>query len=213
MDKLKNENGMALVTALCFTLISLGIVMMLLYVVTQGTKITAASKRYKTTLEASYGAVELLQKNLIPQMINLNSANIAALTSQFSALSMSIPNSDCLSQKVNFASWDSSCVAANKTSLASDSPDMTFNLKATNDTVGYTVYTKIIDTRCGGTASDPCSNSDPYGGGISGIEKGGTGILEDKVAVSKPAYYRIEVKGERSLNPREKTELSVLYAY
>jgi hypothetical protein len=29
----------------------------------------------------------------------------------------------------------------------------------------------------------------------------------------KPAYYRVEIQGERASNPREKTKLSVLYAY
>jgi hypothetical protein len=213
MNKLKNKKGIALVTALCFTLISLGIVMMLLYVVTQGTKVTSAHKRYKTSLEAGFGAVELLQKDIIPKMMNLNSTDIAPLATQFAALSMSIPIPGCLAQKINFTSWDSSCTASNKTAIASDSPDMSFNLKALNDTAGYNVYTKIVDTRCGGTSSDPCSNGDPNSGGLSGIDKGGTGMTGDKYTVGKPAFYRIEVTGERATNQREKSELSVLYAY
>lgn len=222
MSQLNNEKGIALITALCFTLISLGMVMMLLYIVTQGTKVTAANKRYKTTLEASYGAVDLLQKDIIPRMINFTSAT----TGPASMRALTLPGimntaitqakADCLYQKINKTLWDATkCDAETKTNIASVSPDMTFNLKATNDSVGYNVYTKIVDTKCGGTASDPCSNSDPNSGGIKGLEKpvgtGGNG--EQDTTVSKPAYYRIEIRGERALNPLEKSDLSVLYAY
>lgn len=219
MNKIKNENGIALVTALMFTLITLGMVMMLLYVVTQGTKTTAANKRYKTSLEASYGAVELLQKDIIPRMMNFSSASsgVAGIQAMnFPGLMTTITSAkaDCLYQKLNKTSWDSAkCDGTTKSTVASVSPDITFNLKATNDPLGYNVYTKIVDTRCGGTSSDPCSNSDPNSGGIKGIEQGGTGTVAEKTAVGKPAYYRIEVKGERAGNPVEKSEISVLYAY
>lgn len=213
MNKLQNESGIALVTALCFTLISLGIVMMLLYIVTQGTKVTAANKRYKTALEASYGGVELLQKDIIPRMMNFTSAgSIQGLS--LPGLMSSITNADCIYQKLNKTLWDSTkCDATTKTGIASVSPDMTFNLKATNDTQGYNIYTKIVDTRCGGTASDPCSNSDPDSKGIDYLDKGGTGSVGENTTVRRPAYYRIEVKGERASNPREKSELTVLYSY
>jgi hypothetical protein len=223
MKQLKNEKGIALVTALCFTLISLGIVMMLLYIVTQGTKVTAASKRYKSTLEASYGAVALLQKDIIPRMMNFTSATNGPLGLRAFTVgggimptAISTAKSDCLYQKINKTTWSAACdPSTEKDTSAKVSPDMRFNLKSTNDLAGYNVYTKIVDTRCGGDSTDPCSNSDPNSGGVKGLEKGeGSGGKGQSVSsVSKPAYYRIEVMGERASNAREKSELTVLYAY
>ncbi len=216
MQQLKNENGIALVTALCFTLISLGIIMMLLYSVTQGIKTTTASKRYSNALEASYGTIELLQKDILPQIISLPAASIVTLAnSQFSALSMAVPNSVCLEEKLKFSTWDAAkCSASTKTAVSTVSPDMTFNLKATNDVTGYTVYSKIVSTRCSGTATDPCSNSDTGSEAINGLAKpGGTTSTSTPSAPSMPAYYRIELTGQRASNPHEKAELSILYAY
>jgi hypothetical protein len=217
MLQLKNERGIALVTALCFTLICLGIIMMLLYTILQGTKTTSASKRYATVLEASYGTVDLLQKDLIPQLINMPTSGYDALAAQFTSISMDIPgaNRSCFAEKLSKASWDTTlCNAATQTAKATLSPDMTFNLKATNDTTGYRIYTKIISTRCAATASDPCSNSDAGSEGVPGLFKpGGTTATTTPPAPSLPAIYRIEVSGERANNPREKAELTVLYAY
>ena len=94
---------------------------------------------------------------------------------------------------------------------------MTFNLKATNDSVGFNVYAKITDTRCGGNTAavppQPCSNSDTSG--VDYLDAGG-GVASSSGAVTpqhRPAYFRIEVQSERAVNPNEKSQLSVLYAY
>jgi hypothetical protein len=89
---------------------------------------------------------------------------------------------------------------------------MTFNLRAT-DPSGFMVYAKISDTRCGGTSSQPCSNSDSSG--VDYLDAGG-GVTSSSGTVTpqhRPAYYRIEVQSERVVNAKEKTQLSVLYAY
>lgn len=217
---LRNNKGIALVTSLLFTLLSLAIVMTLLYMVTKGTKTTAAQKRYKTALEASYGAAELLSKDLLPSMFRnyTTAASIADLPASFYNVSLAIPDSGCLAQKTQkpTTQWDTTlCAAPTKTVTPTESPDLTFNLKAANDPAGYTVYSKIIDTRCGGDPSlgQACSNSDSSGidyldggGGVAG----GGGIVQPQ---SRPAYYKIEIQGERASNPREKSKLSVLYAY
>lgn len=211
-----NNKGMALVTALMFTLISLGIVMMLMYSITQGTKISGASKAYKTALEASYGALELVSKDVMPKL--LTGTAKSTLLTQLVSLSLAIPSDagGCFDQKVGNSTllW-TSCGPLNKTFIASESPDFTLNLKAASDNTGFRINTKIVDTRCGGDTSvgQPCTNSD-----TSGIDylDGGGGVTASSGAVTpqhRPAYYRIEVQSERAANPREKSELSVLYAY
>ncbi len=225
MPMVKNEKGIALVTALLFTLLSLGIIMVLLYMITLGTKVTAANKTYKTALEASYGATDLITKNILPSIFqNYTTGSSIAMFAggaSFASVALAVPNSDCFARKTtqNTSEWNTGgqCVdnTAMKSSLASVRPDMIFNLKADNDSGGFNVYTKIVDTRCGGDSSigQKCTNSDS--GGVEGLDPGG-GVASVDAAITvarKPAYYRIEVQGERVSNPREKSKLSILYAY
>ena len=84
-------------------------------------------------------------------------------------------------------------------------PDMTFILRASEQTPNFKVYTKLVDTTPG--------NSD-----LSGFEllDSGAGVVGSSSGVSPkhiPALYRVEVQGERETNPQEKAQLSVLYAY
>lgn len=219
MSLLHNNKGIALVTALLFTLISLGIVMALLTIVTQGTRVSAANKTYKTAIEAGYGAVDVVVYDILPTVLkdSLNPTDYESYKLSLStAINMALPQENCFNQKVRSSTslW-TACTAQASTFAPVQSPDITFNLKAPNASVGFNVYTKIIDTKCGGdtTAGQPCSNSDTAG--IDYLDTGG-GVSSSSGTVTpqhRPAYYRIEVQSERAANPREKAALSVLYAY
>lgn len=218
----KNNKGIALITALMFTLLSLGIVMLLMYMVTQGTRMTGAQKRYKTAVEASFGAADLVAKDIVPQMFTRYSTatSLAGLATNFSSLSMAVPAANCLQQKRTLptSSWDTGvCSAPTRTTDPNISPDMTFSLPATTGLTGYTVYTKIIDTRCGGdtTIGQPCTNSSENPTGTEGLSAG-SGVTSSSGPITPqhlPAYYRIDVQVERTLNPKERSALSLLYAY
>ena len=93
MKHLKDNSGIALITSLMFTLISLTIVMALLYMVTQSTRVSGANKRYKTALEASYGGSELFTKDILPYLLQkYDSANIKSdITGEFSTVGLTIP--------------------------------------------------------------------------------------------------------------------------
>jgi hypothetical protein len=221
MQIVRNEKGIALITALMFTLISLGIIMTLLYLITQGTKMSAANKTYKSSLEASYGAAEIVTKDVLP-LVFKNCTTAACVTQKvgsFGGIDPTAPNAACTNRKatLNTAHWADApaCVANSKTEQASVLPDMTFNLKAENDPTGFKVYTKIVDTRCGGDPAigQKCTNSDS--GGVEGLDSGSgvAGIGSAITVERKPAYYRVEIQGERASNPKEKTKLSILYAY
>lgn len=221
MSTLRNENGIALVTALLFTLISLGIMMALLAMVIQGTKMSAATKTYKNASEAGHGAIELVTKDLFPTLLNttLSAAEMTAYKNNLSLstkVGMALGDEACLNQKLtsstSSANW-SSCSAEATTPFPKELPDFTFNLKASNDTTGFKIYTKIMDTKCGGSAGQPCTNSDSSG--IDYLDAGG-GVTSGTGAVTpehKPAYFRLEVQSERAVNPAEKAQMSVLYAY
>ncbi|MDD2539843.1 MAG: pilus assembly protein PilX [Desulfuromonadaceae bacterium] len=219
MASLHNNKGIALITALLFTLISLGMIMALLSIVVQGTRVSAANKAYKSANEAGYGAIDVVSRDILPAIFNgtFDLAYKQNLTDAI-GLDLAFPQDAldaCFKEKVGSSttSW-ASCTAQSKTSLPKESPDMTFNLKATNSSVGFKVYAKIIDTRCGSDmAGQPCSNSDTTG--VDYLEAG-SGVTSATGSVTPqhlPAYYRIEVQSERAVNPNEKSQLSVLYAY
>lgn len=218
MTALHNNKGIALITALMFMLISLAIIMALLTIVTQGTRVSGASKSYSSATEAGYGAVDLVSRDILPAMFKGTfDATYKANLTDAVGLSLSFPLDACFNQKLGKPTslW-TDCVAGQATSFdPAQSPDMTFTLKATNDPVGFKVYAKIADTRCGGdsAAGDPCSNSDNTG--VDYLDAG-SGVTSSSGMVTpqhRPAYYRIEVQSERAVNPNEKSQLSVLYAY
>jgi len=214
MRYLKNENGVALVTALLLTLISLAMIMAVLYLVTQGIKVSAANKSYRSALDASYGGGgEFFPKDVLPQLVkNFNdySSPSTATTETLklfpSWTNMQFSNSGCLSQKMNSPKLEwTSCGAGNKTLDPKSSPDATFTLRGEGLLPGFRVFTKIVDTIPGN--SDPSGNT----GLLSGA--GVTGTSSGVSPKHLPATYRIEVQGERETNPQEKAALSVLYAY
>lgn len=218
MSTLRNEKGIALVTALLFTLISLGIMMALLAIVIQGTQVSAASKTYKNATEAGYGAVDLVTKDVFPAILN-STFDSAYQSNMLAKVGMVVSSTNpCLNQKMNFSTsttnW-AACSAQATTPLPKEAPDLTFTLKAANDPAGFKIYTKIVDTKCGGdtSAGQPCTNSDTSG--VDYLDAGG-GVTAGSGAVTpqhKPAYFRLEVQSERAVNPTEKAQMSVLYGY
>ena len=111
MNKLRNERGIALVTSLMLTLISLVIVMTLMYFVTLGTQVSASAKRYKNTREAAYGGVSLTVNEFIPRLNNAifgnyssgSGSGVQALLTDYatdSKISLNLPNLACLKQKL-----------------------------------------------------------------------------------------------------------------
>lgn len=247
MKILHNNKGVALVTSLMLTLISLALILTLLYIVTQNTVLSGSHRRYKTALEASYGGVEVFTKEIIPQIFkdysSVNAFHIAktGLTNNLSDISLNVTATDnCMMQKlINPSSRWTNCSEDQKSSsLASvkSAPDIIFNLQGVRDSAGYKVFTKIVDTVPGNTdtsaaaivstedrtALDPGSGSGSGSGGmwsnsndlISGAgaayNQGGAGVVKVRHI---PVRYRIEVQGERAVNPLEKGNLSVLYAY
>ena len=64
MKKLSNEKGMALVITLILSLVSLGLLVALFYMVSSGTNISGVNLRYSTALEAAKGISEYVMDNL-----------------------------------------------------------------------------------------------------------------------------------------------------
>jgi hypothetical protein len=204
MKLLKNEQGIALVTALMLTLISLGIIMALLTMITSGAKLSGAQKRYRTAMEAAHGGTEVAMKDIIPMVLKNYSATtlVAQVQSDFSGIGLQVATTQqCLQAKLTKTSrqWPAGCSSVMS---PKQSPDMSFTLQATAGDP-YKVYAKIVDTVSG--------NSD-----LSGLQLEGSGVAESSPILTPqhfPYLYRVEVQGERSSNAREQANISALYAY
>jgi hypothetical protein len=207
MKFVNNERGVALVTSLLLTLISLAIILSLLYLITQGIQVSGSSKRYKSALEASYASVDVLAKEIIPQL--LNGSSPTQLETSFSVIGLdfgSYPN--CLNQKMNNATnaWTSGVCGPNPNAINPKSNyDSKFTLKGLPLQGNYTVYTQIIATVKG--------NSDMSGNELLESGSGVTGSSAGISPMHVPSMYTIEVQGEKEINPSENARLSVLYAY
>jgi hypothetical protein len=207
MKILNNENGIALVTSLLFTLISLGIVMAVLYFLTQGISLTAKSKRYRNVLAASHGGVEVFTKEFIPRIFEGYSTSKLVADFEDSGIGLAVPVSNaCIQQKLTLptSAW-SACASGSASSNPKEAPDMTFQLQGMSGDPEYNIYSKVVDTVPG--------NSDPSG--IDYLDSG-AGVVGGSSGVNPmhiPAKFRVEVSGERVQNAREKANLSVLYAY
>lgn len=217
MNNFRNERGIALVTALMLTLVSLVLAMALMYFIEIGTKVSASAKRYQNVQQAAYGGVSLTVNELIPRLENAIFSNystgsqsgIQQLKNDYAGLTL--PNLACLKQKLSSSSatWDAAC--SNSLDPTS-SPDMTFLLKATLSSTlqpkqGYIVYTKIVDTPIVGN-TDPANLSN-----LRKPENVTESIQNEGTGVTIPTTYRIEIRAEREQNPQERSNLSVVYSY
>ena len=208
-----NEDGIALVTSLMMTLLTLAIIMSVMYLITSSIQNTGANKRYKSAMEAAYGGTELVVKDLFPMIMHdIASATLGTDISNYSqdagitvSIGTGIAAQTCLTAKLTqpTAKWPLYCTDPNATTInPTIATDITLTLPATNGTQ-FTVYSKIVDTVAGNTDT-------------SGLQLEGAGVAESSTIIVPqhfPYVYRVEVQGQRSVNPAEKSNISVLYAY
>jgi hypothetical protein len=210
MNCLSGRKGVALVMVLVIVSISTAMVAVLLYFIQKGTEISGLEKKYETAKEASIGAIDVFTKEIIPLAINIASTTPGnSLTSALgnfgtitSATVTAVATNACFSDKLlkSTLSWAAGC---SSTSDPKTLPDIRFTLSGTS-AVPFDVYTKIVDTVSGNTDT-------------SGVSLEGAGVAESSggvIAIQHfPYMYRMEVQGERQLNPNERASFEVLYAY
>jgi len=207
MKKIHNEDGIALVTALMFTLICLGMVAALMQMLLLQTKLSGSQKNYRNSLEASYGGTELITREFIPKLFTNYSSGIGPLLTAYNNGGIGdidlVVNSALETKLITpTGSWDATL---SKTLDAKDAPDLQFSLKSIVSGGNFKVYAKIVDTVEGNSDTTGVDYLDS-GAGVAGA---GAGISPKH----NPVLYSIEVRGERETNAKEKALLSVLYAY
>lgn len=220
MTCLKNNHGIALVTALMLTLLSLVIVMALLYMVTQDIKTGGSRKVYRNAVEASYGGADVTINEIIPMLNRVSFKNTSTATAGVPNLLASLGgvnlafavSAGCLEQKLskNTADWSSCPADVSKSIKPKDiklAPDMTFKLLGASGPT-FTVYSKIVDTISGTAYPEPP-------GGISTPPLLGGGVTDSGSSSTSSArhfIYRVEIISEK-IGSAEQGNVSVLYEY
>lgn len=201
---LQQEEGVALVTSLVMTLISLAIVMSVMYMITQNIQRIGTMKRYKTALEASYGGTDIVMKELVPQVLkNIAAPKTFLETTYGTSMNLAVLATDsCLSDKLTkeTSQWGSAC---SSTVSAKSGADFAFRLPSATGGQPYAIYSKIVDTVFGNTD-------------VSGLQLEGAGVAESLSVITPqhiPYVYRLEVQAEKVTNATEQANMSVLYAY
>lgn len=205
MAILRSQQGAALITALMLTMLSLVIAMALLTMATTRTQVSASQKRYRSSLTAAQGGVELIAREIVPRLFRGDTHD--SLEEDYSLIDLRLSQSDCLRQKLELArgGW-TSCSQAQASLDAAQAPDASFRLSGLAEQKGFRVTTKIVDTVPG--------NSDRSGSGL--LEPGDSVAGKDEVIHPQhvPGMLNISVQGAREeQGVREKASLSVLYAF
>lgn len=208
MKHLRNEKGIALVMVLVLSLISLAFVSAMLYMITQGTQMSGAMRMVRTAEEASFGgaaiSADFVKDNIAPALhggpVVPGLAERGVLPAPFLATS----SDACLAQKLTLArSLWSQCNAQNLLLDPVEKPDFRITLG------GFSAVGKIVDMVEG--------NSDTGGLVTGGGDLRETGVVRSDSGVITPPQipylYSIEVQAQDSTSARERSRVSVLYAY
>lgn len=225
-NPLKDERGIALVMVLILSLIALGFVSAMLYMLTLGTRTSGAEKFYRTADSAALGGTTIAMDMIV---MNFDTAMASGAGAALSAplagtlgtvlVDNNPPGSQrmqCLAQKLslapvsagvfNYAGIWSQCTPAMYSLDPTVSADMTFTLAGLPN--NYRVFAKIVDTVEGNTSGVPASAA----GGLStgGVGGGGASIVTPQ---RRSWMYRMEVEAENQANNLERSRYSILFAH
>lgn len=206
MAALRSERGAALITALMLTTLSLVIAMALLTTIITGTHVAASQKRYRSSLTAAQGGVDLFTREIVPRLFQ-SDYGAASFEKDFPGLDLKVTPSPCLRQKLTLpvSGW-TSCDQAQASPDPVRAPDVSFRLAGLTPAAGFSISTKIVDTTPGNTDHS----------GYYLLDAGGAVAAQDDVIRPQhaPTMYTIRVQGRREESGvQEKARLSVLYAY
>jgi hypothetical protein len=219
MKYLKNEKGIALITALLITLILLAIVLTVIYLITQGTIISGFQKKYQTAHDAAYGGIDITAKDLIPKVIT-GRGTLGSMT-YGSRLTAAVGDS-CFNSKLTIptANWTGcTSLADARDADVKNHPDFTFTLSSIAPQPNFAVYAKIVETLpnlpatyCGSVSPCPAGNSSR-----SPVILEGEAVAANNTGMNTPQHfpflYRIDIQAERQTNPDERANITSVYAY
>src|ERR1039457_2210290 len=131
------------------TLLTLTISMVMLYMVLQSTQMSGSQKRYKNSLDAAVGGVDIVAMDALPYLISFAVAPTSVTLINRLNLSMNLGATTsispaCFQAKLTSKTsvWQSVCGAASSNINARDTPDFKFVLQSTIPyaPAGYNIY-------------------------------------------------------------------------
>lgn len=203
------KKGVALVTILGLIVIGSVLLSLVLYLLHRGTDISILEKKYRSEKEAAIGAVEFLTAEFLPESIRVSATSTTLFDKilnkynlpQSAAISF-LTTENCYRDKL-LKSTDEWAEACSRSSDVKTAPDLKITLKS-EDKVPFVVYVKIVDTVPGNTNTQ----ASPLEG--AGVAESQSGLI---IPQHFPYLYRIEFQAEREINPKERVNLEVLYAF
>lgn len=187
MKRSTGESGIALVVVMLLAAVALAMSGALMYMLARAGYLSGMQKQYKTALEAGVGGTEVA----FQVIASGGTLSASAISLAYDGASM---NTKLTQKTADWGGLDSSMTINYQDNTTYD---MTFDLG------NYRVYSKIVDTVPGNSASN-------LGLQNKGVAAAGTGEI---VVMSTPYLYTIEVLAQRRTNPSERAKLSVLYEY
>lgn len=199
---LRNERGVALMVVMLLSVILLGIMASLVYMLVASTQVSGIQKRYKTAIDAGKGGTEVAFE-VIAMRGNPDLPGLTQFKLTKDDTTCTTYPAGCLIAKLNnpTSAWPANCYTGSPIDVTQcASYDMFFELGTTSK---YQVYAKIVDTVDGNSAAD-------LGLQKQGVVTSNTGEVQ---AMSKPYLYTLEVQAQNKDNPAERAQYSILYQY
>lgn len=209
---LRSQKGVALVVVLVVSAVALALLTTLIYMITTGTQISGMQKRYKTALEAGYGAADItflmvaLRGDDAAYRTSLGTAGIAtSFSSLLGGCTGTVGGVSYTGFAAKLMTPTSSWNGCNSKLEINPADSATYDLKYEIGTATkYNVYAKIVDATEGNSA----------GGGETLFNKGVVSANSGEVTtMSMPYLYTIEVDAESATNSAERAKLTILYQY
>lgn len=233
MKYLRNEKGMALVMSLILAVITLAFSAALIFMITQGTKMSGLEKIYATALDAGKGGIAVITEVIDDGgdigMAGVTISNPKCLNEKlfkktaYWNLDLDDPAHPPLGDEVEYCAISGAAMSED----ASVSPDIDLIIGSGQNT--YHAYLKITETidgnsspvKSGIVGSDGTKISSSGGEiTVSAVVEGGAASSSTIVPMHVPFLYKIEVLTER-IDPdtgnaragEAKALLSLLYAH
>lgn len=202
MGMLKNEKGMALVSALMLGLIGMLMIAALLFMVDTGTWISGSKKRYQIALDATHGGLNFFSKEII--QTGLMGTPLNAMGNYGLNFTPGIPSPDFTTKlttrgdtRDGFWPYDPTLPNTANAFNASDAT-FTFTFPSSPD---VTVSTTILDTSRGNSS---VAANQLVSGGVVNNNNGAA------MPQHIPYLYQTQTQAQ---NSRENAILSAIYAY
>ncbi len=199
---LKNQQGIALISALMIGFVSMLMISALLYMITNGTFISGSKTRYQMALESGHGGMNFFTKEIIQR--GLSGADLSAVAGSFSGVVAPVATNAEFNAKLT---------------TTGDITDGTYpnTLVDTTITFAYPVDAVITSPLDPLVVSTVIVSTSRGNSGTSTNLLGGGGVVNTTSGTITPQHipylYQTQTRAEKSTNPVENAQLSAVYAY